>query len=107
MDVFRKVASVRSGGVTETLNWDGRDGFILEGSFPAIGHRVEVEKMPDEARRDLIAWGDLAKGGRCEVLLADEGALTRIMRGLEWHPLAATKLFAKLLARCPARCSGS
>ncbi len=89
MDVFRIVAIVRSGGITETLNWDGRDGFILEGSFPAMGHRVEVEKTPGEARRDLVVWGDLKHGDGLEVILADQEALAQIMLGLEWHPLRA------------------
>lgn len=89
VDVFRRVATVRGESITQTLNWDGRSGFVLEVEFPAMGHRVEAEKTPEEARRDLVAWGDLARRGEVEVLLADEAALARIMDGMDWQPLAA------------------
>ena len=90
MDVFRKVVSVQIGGITMTLNWDGRDGFILEGLVPAAGHRVEAEKTAEEARCDLTEWGEAACGGELKVLLADEGALAKLMEGLEWRPLRAS-----------------
>lgn len=88
MSVFRKVATVRNGGVVETLNWDGREGFMLEASFATIGQRVETEKSADEARRDLTTWGELDRlDDDFEVTFADEEALDRIMEGCEWHEL--------------------
>lgn len=86
--MFQRVATVRGVAITQTLNWDGRSGFVHEAEFPAMGQRVEAEKTPEEAQRDLIAWGDLASRGEVEVLLADEAALAQIMDGIDWQPLA-------------------
>lgn len=90
MDVFKKVAAVRNGGVVETLHWDGRQGYMLEASFAAMGQITEVEKTPEEARRDLATWGQLDRlEDDFEVLYADAEALDRIMEGQEWHELRA------------------
>lgn len=92
MDVFTKVASVRNGGVVETLSWDGREGFMLEASFAAMGQTTELEKTPEEARRDLATWGELDRlEDDFEVLFADEEALDKIMEGQEWHELRADR----------------
>lgn len=90
--IFTKVAEVRDGGVRETLHWDGRDGFMLEASFAAMGQRTEVEKTTEEAQRCLEEWGLMnLRDDDFEVLHADERQLDKIMEGLEWHPLSTTR----------------
>lgn len=92
MTTFKKVAQVRNGGVFETLHWDGREGFMLEGEFRAMGQRTEVEKTLSEASRDLVVWGELDQlDDDFEVLFVDEDAMDKIMEGIEWHPLKQTR----------------
>lgn len=89
--IFNKVAEVRNGGLVEELQWDGRDGFILIGTFAAMGQRTEVEKTRREACRDLLAWGELLQTEEeFEVVFADEEALGKIMEGWRWLGLRQT-----------------
>lgn len=88
MDVFKKVAVVRNGGIVETLHWDGGEGFMLVGEFAALSQRTEAEKTRAEAQRDLKTWAELMGAeDDFEVVEADHEALDEIMEGQEWPTL--------------------